>query len=58
MVCGSKIAWWGDPLPVTISLGGTAAKLDDMVDAMVFRAEQALQESIVLGGNRTTVQND
>jgi diguanylate cyclase (GGDEF)-like protein/PAS domain S-box-containing protein len=58
MVSGSKIAWWGDRLPVTISVGGTAAKLDDMVEAMVLRAEQALQESIVLGGNRTTVLHD
>jgi GGDEF domain-containing protein len=36
MVSGSKIAWWGDRLPVIIS-------------------EQALQQSIVHGGNRTTV---
>ena len=55
MVSGSKIAWWGDRLPVTISVGGAAAKTDDIVDDMVLRAEQALQQSIVHGGNRTTV---
>jgi PAS domain S-box-containing protein len=58
MVSGSKIAWWGDRLPVTISVGGTAAKPDDMVDDMVLRAEQALRQSIALGGNRTTVLHD
>jgi diguanylate cyclase (GGDEF)-like protein/PAS domain S-box-containing protein len=58
MVSGSKIVWWGDPLPVTISVGGTATKPRDTVEAMVLRAEQALQQSIVQGGNRTTVRND
>jgi diguanylate cyclase (GGDEF)-like protein/PAS domain S-box-containing protein len=58
MVSGSKIAWWGDSLPVTISVGGTPAKPDDTVEAMLLRAESALQNSIVLGGNRTTVRND
>jgi hypothetical protein len=45
-------------LPVTISVGGTAAKPDDMADDMVLRAEQALRKSIALGGNRTTVLHD
>ena len=58
MVSGSKIAWWGDRLPVTISVGGAAAKTDDIVDDMVLRAEQALQQSIAHGGNRTTVLHD
>jgi len=48
----------GDRLPVIISVGGTAAKPDDMVDDMVLRAEQALQQSIANGGNRTTVMHD
>jgi diguanylate cyclase (GGDEF)-like protein/PAS domain S-box-containing protein len=58
MVSGSKIAWWGDRLPVTISVGGAAARPGDMVDDMVLRAEQALQQSIANGGNRTTVLHD
>jgi diguanylate cyclase (GGDEF)-like protein/PAS domain S-box-containing protein len=58
MVGGSKIAWWGDRLPVTISAGGTTAKPCNIVEAMVLRAELALQESIAQGGNRTTVRND
>src|SRR3984893_11832031 len=58
MVSGSKIVWWGDPLPVTISVGGTATKPRDTVEDMVLRAEQALQQSIVQGANRTRVRND
>jgi len=58
MVGASQISWWGDRLPVTISLGGTAAKPNDTVDAMILRAEEALQESATLGGNRTTVRHD
>ena len=55
MVSASQIAWWGDRLPVTISLGGAAATLSDTVEGMILRAEHALQESAALGGNRTTI---
>jgi diguanylate cyclase (GGDEF)-like protein/PAS domain S-box-containing protein len=58
MVSASQIAWWGDRLPVTISLGGTAAKDNDSVEAIILRAEEALQESATAGGNRTTVRHD
>jgi diguanylate cyclase (GGDEF)-like protein/PAS domain S-box-containing protein len=58
MVTNSKIAWWGDPLPVTISLGGTAAKSSDTVEGLIVRAELALQESVLQGGNRSTVRDD
>jgi PAS domain S-box-containing protein/diguanylate cyclase (GGDEF)-like protein len=58
MVGASQISWWGDRLPVTVSLGGTTAKQTDTVDTMILRAEEALQESAASGGNRTTVRND
>jgi diguanylate cyclase (GGDEF)-like protein/PAS domain S-box-containing protein len=45
MASTSKIEWWGDCVPVTVSLGG-----------MVLRAERALRESTAQGGNRTSVQ--
>ena len=56
MASASKIEWWGDFLPVTISLGATSAKAGDTVEGIVARAEQALRESIQQGGNRTTVR--
>jgi diguanylate cyclase (GGDEF)-like protein/PAS domain S-box-containing protein len=58
MVGALKVAWWGDRLPIAISLGGTAAKLNDTVDAMVLRAELALVESTRQGGNVTTIRTD
>lgn len=58
MVSASKIAWWGDRLPVTISLGATGVKHGDTVEGMILRTEIALRESISQGGNRTTVRDD
>ena len=58
MVNASKIAWWGDRVTVTISVGGTVVKHGDTVEAMVLRAERALRESIAEGGNRTKVRYD
>jgi diguanylate cyclase (GGDEF)-like protein/PAS domain S-box-containing protein len=55
MVGASKIAWWGDRLPVTISLGGAAVAHGDTVEALVGRAERALRESLSRGGNHVTV---
>ena len=58
MVNASKIAWWDDRVPVTISVGGTVVKHGDTVEAMVMRAERALRESVAEGGNRTKVRYD
>ena len=58
MVNASKIAWWGDRVTVTISVGGTVVKHGDTVEAMVLRAERALRDSIAEGGNRTKVRYD
>jgi PAS domain S-box-containing protein len=56
MVSASKIEWWGDFVPVTISLGATTAKAGDTPDGMVERAEEALRKSIAQGGDRTSVR--
>ncbi len=58
MISGAKITWWGDSLPVTISMGATAAKAEDTVKEMMRRAEGALCESVSLGGNQMVVWND
>jgi GGDEF domain-containing protein len=58
MIAAAKITWWGDSLPVTISMGATAAKAEDSAAEMMRRAEGALNESVALGGNRMVVWND
>jgi len=58
MIARAKISWWGDSLPVTISMGATAVKPEDSVQEIMRRAEGALCECIALGGNQTIVWND
>jgi diguanylate cyclase (GGDEF)-like protein/PAS domain S-box-containing protein len=58
MVSGARITWWGDSLPVTISMGATAVKAEDNLVEMMRRAEGALCESVALGGNQIVVWND
>lgn len=55
MVSTSKIEWWGDPVPLTISLGGASVRPGDTPERMVERAEESLRKSIAQGGNRTMV---
>ena len=55
MMSRAKVVWWGDSLPVTISMGATQVKPEDTTVEMMRRAEGALFESIAQGGNRTVV---
>jgi|SRR5882724_1954561 len=55
MLSEAEVIWWGDPLKITGSLGGTAARPGDHLEAIVMRVESALQESTKGGGNRVTV---
>jgi len=58
MVHAAKIEWWGDRLPVTVTVGATGANTGDTVETMVARGEKALQESLKQGGNRVVVWNE
>lgn len=58
MISGAKITWWGDALPVTISMGATAVKCGDKIPEIVRRTEGALRESIAAGGDRMVVWSD
>jgi diguanylate cyclase (GGDEF)-like protein/PAS domain S-box-containing protein len=58
MISAARIIWWGDSLPVTLSMSTTAVKDEDSVKEMMPRAEGALCESISLGGNRIVVWDD
>ena len=58
MVTTSKIEWWGDLVPVTISLGGASVRPGDTPEALVERAEEALRKGTAQGGGGTMVHHE
>src|SRR5271170_268277 len=57
MVNNTKVAWWGDELPVTASFGGSTVIVGDTEKSLLGRAESALAKSISAGGDRVTIRN-
>ena len=51
MVHCSEVSWWGDPISLSASMGGTGARDGDTVETIVERARAALEESISQGGD-------
>jgi diguanylate cyclase (GGDEF)-like protein/PAS domain S-box-containing protein len=49
------ISWWGDRISFTISIGGAVVRGDDTVESLVSRAEEALQSSLLAGGDSATI---
>jgi diguanylate cyclase (GGDEF)-like protein/PAS domain S-box-containing protein len=56
-VNNTKIAWWGDELPVTASFGGATVVPGDDEKSLLQRAERALAKSVADGGDRVTIKN-
>jgi diguanylate cyclase (GGDEF)-like protein len=56
-VNNTKIAWWGDELPVTASFGGATVVPGDDEKSLLQRAERALAKSVANGGDRVTIKN-
>jgi diguanylate cyclase (GGDEF)-like protein/PAS domain S-box-containing protein len=55
MAARAKIEWWGDVLPITLSIGATEIQKGDEVDVVIQRAETAMQECRTQGGDRVIV---
>jgi PAS domain S-box-containing protein/diguanylate cyclase (GGDEF)-like protein len=55
LISCSAITWWGDPLSVTASVGGTAVKPGETLESLTKRLAEALQQSVSAGGNCVTV---
>ncbi len=53
-VASSNLRWWGDALSITISLGGASAEVDDSLESLEDRAEEAFEISRSRGGNRAS----
>ena len=47
----SEIAWWGDPLSVTVSVGGTVTRPGEDVVPLLDRTGTALKQAVAKGGN-------
>ena len=47
----SEIRWWGDPLSVTVSVGGTVVRPGESVVPLLERAGNALKQAVAHGGN-------
>ena len=51
----SRIMWWGESLPVTVSMGAAPVQANDSAREILWRAESALRDSMAQGGNRVVV---
>lgn len=58
MAAGCKVQWWGDPLNVSVSVGGATARQGDTVESLTLRAEEALRASVTQGGASVTVARE
>lgn len=54
---GVRVHWWGDVLPLTVSLGGTTVLAEDSLEDLLSRADRSLQKSYKSGGNLITVES-
>jgi diguanylate cyclase (GGDEF)-like protein/PAS domain S-box-containing protein len=58
MAARAKIEWWGDVLPITLSIGATEIRKGDTVDAVIQRAETAMEECRKQGGDQAILDRD
>jgi diguanylate cyclase (GGDEF)-like protein/PAS domain S-box-containing protein len=58
MVARAKIEWWGDPLLITLSIGGTEVRKGDSEEEMIRRAEAGMQECRTQGGGRVILERE
>jgi diguanylate cyclase (GGDEF)-like protein len=58
MAAMAKIEWWGDVLPITLSIGATEARTGDTPDGVLERAEAGMLESRTQGGDRVVMDKE
>ena len=51
MITRARVNWWGDSLALTASFGGACVAAEDTVDALLERAQKALDAGLAAGGN-------
>src|SRR5208337_2659694 len=55
LALSSEIAWWGDQLSVTVSVGGTVLNPGEPIAPLLDRTGNALKQAIAQGGNSAIV---
>jgi len=55
MAASAQFRWWGDKIPLTLSIGGAIVQPVDTVDSLLARARTGLRFSLDRGGNCITV---
>jgi len=58
MAAGAKIEWWGDLLPITLSIGGTEVRKGDTEETALNRAEAGMRECRAQGGDRVILEKE
>lgn len=56
LVKSAEFRWWGDRIPLTVSVGGTMAHPGDRQGDILARLGAALKQSIAGGGDRVAVE--
>jgi diguanylate cyclase (GGDEF)-like protein len=51
----SEVIWWGDQLSVTVSVGGTVSCPGELLESLLGRAQEALQQAVAEGGSHAVV---
>ncbi|MGC9291674.1 MAG: diguanylate cyclase domain-containing protein [Acidobacteriaceae bacterium] len=55
VAASAQFRWWGDRLPLTVSVGGGLALPGDTSQGLMARAHSALEQCLAHGGNSVTV---
>ncbi|HVX65983.1 MAG TPA: diguanylate cyclase [Bryobacteraceae bacterium] len=55
VISGIAIPWWGDRVAGTISIGATPGHREDTAEALIGRAEQALERALLAGGGQAAI---
>lgn len=50
-----EFRWWGDRIPITVSVGGTMARPGDSLQLILPRLAEALGRGMAIGGDRVVV---
>jgi len=58
MAAMAKIEWWGDVLPITLSIGASEVRTGDSSESVLRRAEASLQECRSRGGDRVLIDEE